>query len=132
MNSPKGLDLLRRAAQVHRIRPGSELLPGISRSTTGGYPPTANWEYLGFARTTFRRFYGSLNHGSEVWPGLYWLNLHDRLAEWVAVDTPGNFENGIRIFGSGGDDIVYARVAWQRRKDLSSRLYRQTCRQNCC
>jgi hypothetical protein len=32
---------------------------------------------------------------------------------WVAVDTPGNFENGVRIFGSSGDDIVYARVAWQ-------------------
>jgi hypothetical protein len=29
------------------------------------------------------------------------------------VDTPGNFENGVRIFGSSGDDIVYARVAWQ-------------------
>jgi hypothetical protein len=42
---------------------------------------------------------------------LYWLNVHDAVAEWVAVDTPGKFENGIRIFGSSGDDIVYARVA---------------------
>jgi hypothetical protein len=29
---------------------------------------------------------------------------------WI---RPVNFENGIRIFGSSGDDIVYARVAWQ-------------------
>ena len=67
----------------------------------------------GFARTTSGDFYGSLNDGSEVWLGLYWLNVHDGVAEWVAVDSPGNFENGIRIFGSSGDDIVYARVAWQ-------------------
>jgi hypothetical protein len=67
----------------------------------------------GFARTSSGDFYGSLNDGSEVWLGLYWLNVHDGVAEWVAVDTPGNFENGIRIFGSSGDDIVYARVAWQ-------------------
>jgi hypothetical protein len=72
----------------------------------------------GFARITSGDFYGSLNDGSEVWLGLYWLNVHDGVAEWVAVDTPGNFENGIRIFGSSGDDIVYARVAWQRPKEL--------------
>jgi hypothetical protein len=72
----------------------------------------------GFARTSSGDFYGSLNDGSEVWLGLYWLNVHDGVAEWVAVDTPGNFENGIRIFGSSGDDIVYARVAWQRPEQL--------------
>jgi hypothetical protein len=72
----------------------------------------------GFARTATGDFYASLNDGSEAWLGLYWLNLHDGVAEWIAVDAPGNFENGIRIFGSSGDDIVYARVAWQWPKEL--------------
>jgi hypothetical protein len=35
----------------------------------------------GFARTTSGDFYGSLNDGSEVWLGLYWLNVHDGVAE---------------------------------------------------
>jgi hypothetical protein len=70
-------------------------------------------EVSGFARTISGGFYGSLNDGSQVWLGLYWLNVHDGIAEWFAVDTPGNFENGIRVFGSSGDDIVYARVAWR-------------------
>jgi hypothetical protein len=77
------------------------------------YGSPSDLEASGFARTTSGDFYGSLNDGSEVWLGLYWLNVHDEVAEWVAVDTPGNFKNGIRIFGSSGDDIVYARVAWQ-------------------
>jgi hypothetical protein len=72
----------------------------------------------GFARTASGDFYGSLNDGSEAWLGLYWLNVHDEVAEWVAVDAPGNFENGIRIFGSSGDDIVYARVAWRWPEEL--------------
>jgi hypothetical protein len=72
----------------------------------------------GFARTGAGDFYASLNEGSEAWLGLYWLNVHDGVAEWVAVDAPGKFENGIRIFGSSGNDLVYARVAWQRPKEL--------------
>ena len=67
----------------------------------------------GFARTTSGDFYASLNDGSEAWLGLYWLNVHDEVARWEAVDTPGNFTNGIRVFGSSGEDLVYARVAWQ-------------------
>ncbi|MCL2825325.1 MAG: hypothetical protein FWD57_15145 [Polyangiaceae bacterium] len=76
----------------------------------------------GFARTAAGDFYGSLNDGSEVWLGLCRLNVHDGIAEWVAVDTPGDFENGIRVFGSSGDDLVYARVAWQwpKRLDFST------------
>ena len=35
-----------------------------------------------------------------------------------AVYAPGSFENGIRIFGSSGDDIVYVGVARQRPKEL--------------
>ena len=77
------------------------------------YGSPSDLEASGFARTTSGDFYGSLNDGSEVWLGLYWLNVHDEVAEWVAVDTPGNLKNGIRIFGSSGDDLVYARVAWQ-------------------
>jgi hypothetical protein len=72
----------------------------------------------GFARTATGDFYASLNDSSEAWLGLYWLKVHDGVAEWIAVDAPGNFENGIRIFGSSGDDIVYARVAWQIPKEL--------------
>lgn len=67
----------------------------------------------GFAQTTSGDFYASLNDGSEAWLGLYWLNIHDEVAEWEAVDTPGNFTNGIRVFGSSGQDLVYARVAWE-------------------
>jgi hypothetical protein len=67
----------------------------------------------GFARTTSGDFFASLNDGSEAWLGLYWLSVHDEAAEWDAVDTPGNFTNGIRVFGSSGEDLVYARVAWQ-------------------
>jgi hypothetical protein len=72
----------------------------------------------GFARTASGDFYGSLNDGSKAWLGLYWLHVHDDVAEWVAVEAPGNFENGIRVFGSSGDNIVYARVAWQWPKKL--------------
>jgi hypothetical protein len=67
----------------------------------------------GFARTTSGDFYASLNDASEAWLGLYWLNVHDDVAECDAVDAPGNFTNGIRVFGSSGSDLVYARVAWQ-------------------
>jgi hypothetical protein len=55
----------------------------------------------------------ALTIARSLWLGLYWLNVHDGVAEWIAVDAPGNFENGIRIFGSSGDDIVYARVTRQ-------------------
>jgi hypothetical protein len=72
----------------------------------------------GFARTAAGDFYGSLNGSSEVWLGVYWLHLHDGIGEWVAVDTPGDFENGIRVFGSRGNDIVYARVAWRWPEEL--------------
>ena len=83
--------------------------------------PTAAPDDLGvsgFARTATADFYASLNDGSEAWLGLYCLSVHDGVAEWIAVDAAGNFENGIRIFGSSGDDIVYARVAWRRPKKL--------------
>jgi hypothetical protein len=60
----------------------------------------------------------ALTIARRLWLSLYWLNVHDGIAEWIAVDAPSNFENGIRIFGSSGDDIVYARGTWQWPKEL--------------
>jgi hypothetical protein len=117
VHGSRGVDLLRRAESVHRIRRRGELFPHVSRSTPRRQP--RRFGIVWFCPDCDGRFLPQpLTIARRLWLGLYWLNVHDGVAEWIAVDAPGNFENGIRIFGSSGDDIVYARVTWQWPKEL--------------
>jgi hypothetical protein len=116
VHGSRDVDLLRRAESVHRIRRRSELFPLVSRSTPRRQFPTIGIVWL--CRTAAGDFYASLNDSSEALAGFVLAQCLRWVAEWIAVDAPGNFENGTRIFGSNGDDIVHARMTWQWPKEL--------------